>query len=210
MAKPKIIPAVLAPTMTLAQRRINRLKVLHTPIHLDLMDGRFVSTRSFGRQSLSRLKLPPHSSAHLMVEDPSLWIQACANVGIRNLILHVESKITPNLLQKLRERFRITLAVKPGTPQVRLTPYLRYASGIQVMTVHPGKQGRPFLPRQLNVVRKLRRKFPTLPLSVDGGMDESTIPRALAAGASGIVVGSAIVQSKNPLAVCRKLAHFLL
>ncbi|MBI4093051.1 MAG: hypothetical protein HY420_03965 [Candidatus Kerfeldbacteria bacterium] len=205
----RIVPAVLGRTRHEAQRSINRLRILHAPIHLDLTDGRFVSTRSFGPPSLARLKFPPNSSAHLMVANPASWIQACAKVGIRTLILHLESKITQKFLQKLRGQFQITLAMKPGTSPAALSPYRRYASAIQVMTVRPGKQGRPFLTNQLKVVRSLRRRFPRLKISVDGAMNERTIPAAITAGATEIVVGSAFKRSPYPGRTYRQLRSFV-
>ncbi len=209
MPKVRIIPAILARTAAEAQRQTNRWRKLRVPVHIDLMDGKFVRTRSFSPRTLRTLHLPKGSEAHLMVQNPEAWVESCAAARIHHLILHVESRRSTSLVRRQQKNFKFTAALKPGTRIQRLRRLRRYIKGIQVMTVHPGKQGRPFLPRQLDVIRKLRRMFPRLPLSVDGSMNERTLPLARAAGASAIIVGSALGRSKNPLATFRKLGRLV-
>ncbi len=79
-----------------------------------------------------------------------------------------------------------------------------FADGAQVMTVHPGQQGARFIRTQLAVIRALRKRYPRLPLTADGGMNERTIPPAVAAGADEIVVGAAL-HSRDPRVTYRAL-----
>lgn len=162
------------------------------------MDGQFVATRSFGPDKLQTLHLPKHSTAHLMVKRPREWIAACRKAHIRRIVVHGESRITPSLLRVLRKTFTVLIAINPGTPLTRLQTLWRLTDGIQVMMIHPGRQGAAFLSSQLAVVRKLHAQHPRLWIAVDGGMNFKTIPKAIAAGANEIVVGSVLKNSRNP------------
>lgn len=209
VANAKIIPAVLARTASQARIYIKRLRRQHVPIHLDLMDGAFVSTRSFGPRALRMLRLPPSSEAHLMVAHPEAWIEACARANIHRLILHVESHLPRGFVRRLHRRFRLTAALKPSTTIKRIVPLVKYIHGVQVMTVHPGKQGRQFLKNQLLVVSTLRQRYPNLVISVDGGINEQTVHSAIAAGAQELIVGSAIASTQNPLMSYRRLLRLV-
>ncbi len=190
-----IIPSVLERTVSAARRRIDELKQLDVPLHLDLMDGRFVTTRSFGPKSIMQLDVPPHTTAHLMVDEPIPWINACWRIGIRQFVLHVESRgVSPHAVRNVHKLFDITMAIDPGTPISLLRPYVPHISGFHVMTVKPGRQGNLFIPSQLTVVKRLRRQHNGMPIAVDGGMNETTIPLAVAAGVERIIVGSALTH----------------
>lgn len=186
----EIVPAILTRSVPEARRRIRSFRRLTPKLHLDLMDGQFVRNRSFGPDDLVRLRLPESTTAHLMVTEPAPWIAACSKAGIRRLVLHVESKISPRLVRLLRRRFTFILAVNPGTPISNIRPYWRLIDGLQIMTVRPGKQGSRFLSNQLKLLDRLHRTRPRLAITVDGGMNRQTAQAAIAAGAREIVVGA--------------------
>ncbi len=206
MRKAKIIPAVLEYTAAAAQRRINIYRRWRTPLHLDVMDGKLVPTKSFGIRAFARLQLPPSTTVHLMVKNPRPWIEACQSRSVFRLIVHVESEITPSRLQATRDRPLIVAALNPGTRLSRLRPFVPYISGIYVMTIHPGRQGMRFLPKQLTVVKLIKRQFPRLPISVDGGMNQLTVPLAVKAGVKEIIVGSVLKRSNHPRQTFRVLS----
>ena len=189
---------MLERTVAAAQRRIDVLRRHRIPIELDLMDGRFVSTRSFGPDGIVSLKVPPRTTAHLMVDEPTPWINACVAIGIRRFVLHVESRgVSPNAVRNVMDSFEVTIAVNPKTSPRRLGPYAPFVKGFQVMTVTPGRQGAPFIRSRLSAVRTLKRRYPRHHLAVDGGMSGSTIPLAAAADADRIIVGSALKHSHD-------------
>ncbi len=198
MPHAKIVASVLERSAVTAQRRITRLRRNRIEIELDLMDGRFVSTRSFGPKGVTSLRVPPRTTAHLMVDEPIPWINACVRVGIRRFVLHVESRgVTPDAVRNVRGFIDVTMAIKQGTSLRTLTPYVPFISGFQVMTVRPGRQGNAFIGRQLSTIKALRKHHPRKHISVDGGMDGTTIPLAVAAGADRVIVGSALKETRN-------------
>lgn len=205
MAAVSLVPAVLESTAAAAQRRINVYGRWHTPLHLDVMDGKFVTTKSFGIRAFMRLQLPSKTTVHLMVKNPRPWIAACQG-RVSRIIIHVESDVVPAHLQAASKRLKTVVALNPGTPLSRLRPFVPYVSGVHVMTVRPGRQGARFLPKQLTVVKQIKRQYPRLPISVDGGMNKLTIPAAIKAGAREIVVGSALKHANRPYQTFRSLA----
>ena len=205
MRAKRLIPSVLERSVVHAQCRIDRLRPLCPLLHLDLMDGRFVKNRSVGIGDIAKLKLPKRTTAHLMVEHPIHWAEACGAVGIIELVLHVESELSPSTVHLFTHHFTVHLAINPGTPLSRLAPYARVVNGYHVMTVRPGKQGKAFIPSQLTVLRRLRTLHPKTRLGVDGSMNETTVPLALAAGANDIILGSVLKQAPDPQATFNSL-----
>lgn len=205
MPSVRIVPAVLETTAAAAQRRINVYRRWKMPLHLDVMDGKLVPTKSFGLRAFARLHLPPRTTIHLMVQNPPEWIGTCQRRNVSKIIVHVESGITPSHLKAVHKRFKTSVALNPGTPLSRLRPFVPYVSGVHVMTVRPGRQGARFLPKQLTVVKQIKRQYPRLPISVDGGMNELTIPAAIKAGVREIVVGSTLKRSNRPYQTFRAL-----
>ncbi|MFH0852956.1 MAG: hypothetical protein V1853_00940 [bacterium] len=194
----RIIPAVLTRYTTVAQKRINRLKSLSFYLHLDLMDGQYVKTKSYGPDSLKKLRLPKHTTAHLMVKQPDKWLKGCLAAGIKRLIIHVDADITPEFIKTASLEFDILLALKPGAPIRLLQKFVPYIIGVHVLTVKPGKQGSAFLPKQIEVIRAVHKKYPRLIISVDGSIGVDTIGLSAKAGANDIIVGSVLRDAKNP------------
>lgn len=205
---PKITPAVLARSASIAQRHITRLARLGHGLHLDIMDGRFVPTRSFGPSALAKLRLPRGTTAHLMVGDLAPWLPACRSAGIKRVIVHAET-VAPRTVAALARRFRVSVALNPETPLERVTSYRHGLSGLHLLTIHPGRQGQPFIRRRLTAIRRLRRQHPRLPISVDGGLNDQSIPLVAAAGASELIVGSLLQRARHPRAVLARLERTL-
>jgi len=185
---------------------IRRLRPIGAGLHLDVLDGSlFGLTKNLMPEDLGRLNLPPDTTVHIMVKRPGTWLRACAAARIRRVVVHVESDVSELLLREIRRTFQLVLAIAPGTPTDRLEAFLPYAEGLQIMTVRPGRQGRPFQPQQLEIVRKLRQRYPRRLIAVDGGMRTETIRLAIAAGANECVIGSAITNARAPSARFRQI-----
>jgi ribulose-phosphate 3-epimerase len=183
-------------------------------VHIDVMDGHFVPNLSMGPaivQSLRRVtKLA--LEVHLMVNDPAKFADAFLDAGADSLIVHQEVLPDPRpLIRQLHERgSKIGLAVKPETPVDALTPYLPEIDLALCMTVHPGFSGQAFLPESPPRIRALRalidRHNPNCELEVDGGIDATTGPVTVQAGANVLVAASAIFHApQGPAAAVRDL-----
>jgi len=169
-------------------------------IHVDVMDGHFVPNISMGSPvvaSLRRVTRLP-LEAHLMISNPDLFIDQFAEAGISSFIVHWEGN--NDLMRTVRHikslGKRIGVAINPATAAAVLEEILQELDQVLVMTVSPGFGHQHFLPETLPKIRRVRQLIerfrPDCQLSVDGGIDAATAPRAVDAGANVLVAGSAI------------------
>ena len=168
-------------------------------IHVDVMDGHFVPNLTFGPPVIEKLR--PHSKkpfdVHLMIAPVDPYIADFAKAGADYLTVHPEAG--PHLhrtLQAIRAAgMKPGVALNPGTPAEVVDPVIDDIDLILVMSVNPGFGGQSFIESQLQKIKTLRQKIDAsgrdIILEVDGGLNPETAPRAIAAGVTAIVAGSA-------------------
>ncbi|HPF23259.1 MAG: ribulose-phosphate 3-epimerase [Hyphomonas sp.] len=171
-------------------------------IHIDVMDGHFVPNLTFGPPVIEKLR--PHTKkpfdVHLMIAPVDPFIHAFAQAGANILTVHPEAG--PHLhrtLQAIRAAGMTPgVALNPATPASIIEPVLDDIGMILVMSVNPGFGGQVFIESQLRKVEQLRRMIDQtgrdIILEIDGGLNAETAPRAIAAGVTAIVAGSAVFK----------------
>ena len=171
-------------------------------IHVDVMDGHFVPNLTFGPPVIEKLR--PHTKklfdVHLMIAPVDPFIEDFARAGADILTVHPEAG--PHLhrtLQSIRAAgMRPGVALNPGTPASVIEPVIGDIDLILVMSVNPGFGGQSFIESQLRKVEQLRRMIDAsgrdIILEIDGGLNAETAPRAIAAGVTAIVAGSAVFK----------------
>ncbi|HRJ01598.1 MAG TPA: ribulose-phosphate 3-epimerase [Hyphomonas sp.] len=171
-------------------------------IHIDVMDGHFVPNLTFGPPVIEKLR--PHTKkpfdVHLMIAPVDPFIAAFAKAGADILTVHPEAG--PHLhrtLQAIRAAgMRPGVALNPGTPASVIEPVIDDIDLVLVMSVNPGFGGQSFITSQLRKVEELRRMIDAtgrdVILEIDGGVNAETAPKAIAAGVTAIVAGSAAFQ----------------
>lgn len=171
-------------------------------IHVDVMDGHFVPNLTFGPPVIEKLR--PHTKkpfdVHLMIAPVDLFITAFAKAGADILTVHPEAG--PHLhrtLQAIRAAgMRPGVALNPGTPASVIEPVIDDIDLVLVMSVNPGFGGQSFITSQLKKVEQLRRMIDLtgrdIILEIDGGVNAETAPKAISAGVTAIVAGSAVFQ----------------
>jgi ribulose-phosphate 3-epimerase len=177
-------------------------------IQVDVMDGRFVSDITFGPGVVRALRplIRVPLDVHLMIVEPERHLAAFAEAGADRLIVHQET--CPHLhrvLQTICElNVKAGVTLNPGTSPIALEEVLDLVSVIQVMTVNPGAGGQTFLHGQLDKTRRLRcmldERGMDTPIAVDGGIDATTAPLVVDAGATVLVSGSSIYNDKRSVA----------
>ena len=180
-------------------------------LHLDVMDGHFVPNISFGPLILKALR--PHSrlpfDVHLMIAPVDPYIEAFAQAGADHITVHAEAG--PHLhrtIQLIRAAGkRPGVALNPATPAAHVAPVLDDIDQILVMTVNPGFGGQAFIESQIDKVRELRAMIGRRPivLGVDGGITPETAPRAIQAGATMMVAGTAVFSHEDRRAALNAL-----
>ena len=171
-------------------------------LHIDVMDGMFVPSISFGMPVLEcvRKKSKLFMDVHMMVKNPERYIEELIQLGADGVTIHVEACdcITETLL-KIRELGAKTgLAINPETPVSAVFPYMELVDMVLVMTVHPGFGGQKYITGCFEKIREMRRvineSYPEVKLEIDGGVTLDNLEKNLEVGANVIVTGSAIFK----------------
>ena len=174
-------------------------------VHLDVMDGAFVPNITFGAPMTKALR--PHTElvfdAHLMVENPSKWVQPFKEAGANIVTIHVEAdKHAHRTLQLIRSLgMKAGIALNPATPPCMAEYLFDSCDLVLVMTVNPGFGGQKFIPSALRKVRKLveMRKAGgyKFEIEIDGGVGLANIKDISDAGVDIFVAGSAVFGAED-------------
>jgi ribulose-phosphate 3-epimerase len=187
-------------------------------IHVDVMDGRFVPTISFGPvvvEAVRRATAKP-LNVHLMIVEPERLLEDIAGAGADHLLVQSEPSSTIHL-HRVLSRIRALgkkagVVLDPASPIAFVEEVLHLCDIVLVMSVNPGFGGQAFLPEVLPKIRALRRLCEARGLDpwieVDGGQDGTNAWQAVDAGADALVAGSAIFGAPDyALAIARLRAH---
>lgn len=190
----QIIPAVLTRSIVQARQRLREIQNHTNKVHVDVTDGNFVPNHTFPPSTVELLKTRLVTIVHAMCYHPEWYVKEWKKCKV---LFHAEASQniaeTAKLLRKTGKKPGI--AVNPTTPIEIVEPALRYVDEVLVMTVTPGYMGQAFHPRALTKLRWVKEKKKTVKVSVDGHMNEETIPLAIAQGADICYVGSALLEN---------------
>ena len=169
-------------------------------LHIDVMDGWFVPSISFGQPVVSSARKCSGQffDVHLMVQDPERYVSDFAAAGADGITVHAEAcRHLDRVLDEIHEAgCRTGVALNPATPLSVLDYVYDKTDMILIMTVNPGFGGQKLIPSMHDKIRSLRgmldRKGMETDIEVDGGINKNTIRGILDAGANICVAGSAV------------------
>lgn len=183
-------------------------------LHLDFMDGHFVPALAFAPAVVRDLKnataLPLR--CHLMVEAPDQFIDTLGDYGADLVTVHFEcGERADSALRRARERSMKTgLALKLDTPVVAVEARLDQLDSVLIMSIVPGRSGQPFreeaLPRIEEVRTMIDDRGLAIDVEVDGGVNEETGRRCIAAGATVLAADSAVFRADDPAQAAQRMA----
>ena len=172
-------------------------------LHIDVMDGLFVPSISFGMPVIAGLRKNTDIffDVHLMIEKPERYVKEFAASGADLINFHIEAtedvKGTIEAIRALGKKVGIT--IKPATPPEAVEPYLELVDMVLVMTVEPGFGGQKLIPECVDKVPVIRKmiedKGLCVDIEVDGGINIENVGAAIVAGANVIVAGSAVFKN---------------
>lgn len=200
----KLAPSILAADFSKLGEEIKKLDEAGADIiHIDIMDGNFVPNISFGlpvvRDIRKYTKLP--FDVHLMIEEPSKYVEQFAKVGADIISIHYEADRhidrTLNYIKSLG--VKAAVAINPGTPTTVLRDLMNIADMVVIMSVNPGFGGQKYIDYSYDKIREIKSYADKLGrdilIEVDGGVDKDNIKKVKDAGANVIVAGSAVFKN---------------
>jgi len=177
-------------------------------IHVDVMDGRFVPSLSFGAKVIeaARRSSTKVIDVHLMVVEPERYFDDFVKAGADVLTIHAEA--VPHLdrqLMRIKELgCKAGVALNPATPLSAIEEIVHLLDLVLIMSVNPGYGGQKFIEYSVDKIERARflldQAGSDAALEVDGGISRDTIARCWEAGADTSVAGNAIFSAANPQA----------
>ena len=186
-------------------------------LHLDVMDGAFVPSISFGMPVIQSLRKNSNMTfdVHLMIEDPDRYLDEFAAIGADILTVHAEACThLDRTIQKIHQLGKKAgVALNPATPLSVIEWVLPEVDMVLLMSVNPGFGGQKYIPYVTDKIRALRamvdgRGLET-DIEVDGGVSLANVSSVLEAGATVMVAGSAVFRgdaAENVKAFLEKLS----
>ncbi|SEM76876.1 ribulose-phosphate 3-epimerase [Paenibacillus sp. OV219] len=183
-------------------------------IHIDVMDGHFVPTLTFGPLVIGAVRSATKLTfdVHLMIERPELHIASYVAAGADRITVHAEACVhLHRVIHQIKEAgLPAGVALNPATPLNVLEHVLDDLDMILIMTVNPGFGGQQFIPQSVQKLRQLctlleARGLSDMLIQVDGGINATTAPLVTEAGANVLVAGNAVFSERDRAAAIAAL-----
>ncbi len=174
-------------------------------IHVDVMDGHFVPNITIGPPVIDSIRkvtdLP--LDVHLMIENTDAYIKSFVDAGADILTVQVEacSHLNRTIQMIKDQKVRAGAVLNPATPLSSLEEILHELDMVLLMAVNPGFGGQSFIPSMLGKISNLNDIMCNyedgIELQVDGGVKSDNAGEIKESGATILVAGSAIFNSKD-------------
>lgn len=228
----EIIPAVLPKNYEDLKSKVAQVKGLVSTVQLDICDGKFVKNTSWPYDEMERLDsyfqnilreedgLPFWEEIDyeldLMISSAHENFDLFLKLGAKRIIFHVEAEgdiqefkeFLEGIDLYVRDNTQIGIAINTTTLLSTIYPLVHHVDFVQCMGIEKiGYQGEPFDERVLEQIKSLRKDYPDLIISVDGGVNFDTAPQLIEAGADRLVVGSTIFNSVDIIGAIKELEN---
>ena len=197
----EIIPSILSADFTNLGKEIKKVERAGcSRLHLDVMDGHFVPNISIGPIVIKAIRkyTDLYLQTHLMIDHPERYVADFKRAGSDCIIIHQEAcrnfRKAVEMIKGLKVKAGI--ALRPNTPPDTIKDIIDEMDMVLIMTVEPGFGGQTFIKGSEKKVAAIKtilsQKGLDIPIGVDGGINNNTIPLVVKAGATQLIAGSAV------------------
>ena len=211
-----ISPSILASNFLQLGNEVERLnKEKDIWVHLDVMDGHFVPNLTFGHEVIKEVcKISTNPvDVHLMVNNPSFYIDTLSNTGIHNITWHLENDVDHiKLYEKAKKSFKsVGISIRPKTDIKEINhEVLAKIDLLLIMSVEPGFGGQSFIENtydRVSYFKKLKLKHDyNYTIQVDGGVNDQNSSELIKRGAQNLVAGSFVFKGDVNLQIQKLLS----
>ena len=197
----KVAPSLLAADFTRLGEQVHEIEEAGAPyLHLDVMDGAFVPSISFGMPVLKSLRKVTNMTfdVHMMVEEPGRYVEDIKKAGADIITVHAEACThLDRVVNQIKEAgCKAGVALNPATPVSVLECILGQVDMVLIMTVNPGYGGQSYIAKMDDKIKELRaiinEKGLDIDIEVDGGISAKNVAHVKECGANVFVAGSAV------------------
>jgi len=198
-----LAPSILAADFTKLGEQISIIEKSGVEmLHIDVMDGMFVPSISFGMPVVESIRKNSKLlfDVHLMIEEPDRYVETFAKLGADSITVHAEACThLHRTIHHIKELgLKCSVALNPSTPLSVLDYVLQDLDMVLIMTVNPGFGGQAFIPEMYEKIRQLKNwiteKELKTDIQVDGGVCFENVQEILDAGANVLVAGSSVFK----------------
>lgn len=202
----KLSPSILSADFANLGEQIKILNNVDVEmIHIDVMDGNFVPNISFGAPIMKSIRSLTEKvfDVHLMIDDPSRYIEDFVKSGADIITIHYEADKHIDRTINYIKSFGIKagIALNPATPVSNIKNILPIVDMVLIMSVNPGFGGQKYIPYTSLKIQEVKKMCEAIGkdmmIQVDGGVDSNNIKKIVESGANVLVAGSAIFRNNN-------------
>lgn len=169
-------------------------------VHIDVMDGSFVPSISFGMPVMKSIRKSTKCvfDVHLMIDEPGRYLEDFKTAGADIITVHAEAcKHLHRTVMAIKDMgLKAAVALNPATSLSSIEYVLEDLDMVLIMSVNPGFGGQSFIPFTLQKVKDLKKMIEQrnlkIDIEVDGGVNTSNAEALIESGANVFVAGTAV------------------